>query len=105
MPIYCYSQNNSFGEFKGEYTRIFIEAENIEKADSAAQIYFGVYFGGVSMGIDCPCCGDRWYSPYSEEGSDFFNYYQVVNEKVGDSYPMYISDSGDTKYLIPIEED
>jgi hypothetical protein len=35
----------------------------------------GIYFDGVSNGIDCKCCGDRWYSP--DEGSEFPEIYDM----------------------------
>ena len=30
----------------------------------------GLYFDGVSLGKDCPCCGDRWYGLWSDDGGD-----------------------------------
>lgn len=43
---------------------VYIEAENAEEANEKA-LQIGIYFNGVEDGIDCPCCGDRWY-PVSE---------------------------------------
>ena len=61
--FYLFSQNNSYGHFDVDDRlchRLFIEAdsekESIEKAED-----LGCYWDGVAEGIDCPCCGDRWY--------------------------------------------
>ncbi|WP_144625075.1 DUF7296 family protein [Bacillus altitudinis] len=64
MTFYEYTQNNSGGHFEVNDKlchRVFIEADNLDEADSIAES-LGVYFNGVSDGIDCGCCGDRWYS-------------------------------------------
>lgn len=61
--FYEFNQNNSGGDFivNDEVChRLIIEAENEEDAISKAED-LGCYWDGVSKGIDCPCCGDRWY--------------------------------------------
>lgn len=63
---YEYDQNNSGGFFdiddaKGIGPRVWIEAENAADADAKA-MRLGIYFDGVADGMDCSCCGDRWYS-------------------------------------------
>lgn len=63
MRWYEYTQNNSGGGFEVTENlahRLFIEAEGGEEADLKAQ-RLGVYFDGCDEGVDCPCCGDRWY--------------------------------------------
>ena len=41
------------------------EANRIAKAK-------GIYFDGVSKGIDCECCGDRWHeASYPENEEDY----------------------------------
>lgn len=57
--FYTYHQNNSGGFFKGP-SIVIVEADSHEEADEIAQEN-GVYFDGVDKGIDCECCGDRWY--------------------------------------------
>jgi hypothetical protein len=44
---------------------VIIEAESADEANHIAESV-GIYFDGVEKGIDCPCCGDRWYSAYNE---------------------------------------
>lgn len=64
--FYEFSQNNSGGSFVVNDSvchRLIIEADNEEDAISKAED-LGCYWDGVSKGIDCPCCGDRWY-PYA----------------------------------------
>lgn len=63
--FYHYPQNNSFGIFdrypdKGIGPDIIIEAYSAESANKRAK-KIGIYFNGVEKGVDCPCCGDRWY--------------------------------------------
>ena len=71
--FFTYNQNNSGGAFDinkekgiGEY--VIVEAMNLNDADARAES-IGLYFHGVEDGMDCDCCGDRWYSPY-DDGSE-----------------------------------
>jgi hypothetical protein len=84
MKRYIYNQNNSGGsydypEWTGpegiggvftEYPRyhdnlvpvdIWVMAESADEADELVQKYAGVYFDGCASGLDCECCGDRWW--------------------------------------------
>lgn len=63
-----FHQNNSGGFFSGP-ALIIVEAESAEEANDIAEQDGEVYFGGVSLGRDCECCGDRWHPCYGE-GSD-----------------------------------
>lgn len=59
---YQFDQNNSGGSFdvdKNLCHRLFIEGDDYEQAKDKA-IELGVYFDGCELGMDCPCCGDRW---------------------------------------------
>lgn len=72
--FYHYSQNNSGGVFatdekKGIGTDVIIEADSYQEANDRAE-RIGLYFHGCSDGIDCDCCGDRWYEQYSERDAD-----------------------------------
>lgn len=67
MPFFLFLQNNS----GGGYTRTdkldagtVIEAHTAAEANGRAEA-LGIYFDGVSLGLDCDCCGDRW-SPVGE---------------------------------------
>lgn len=62
--FYAFWQNNSGGSYIADGTveqLVIVEADNAGAANEFACIV-GVYFGGVRKGIDCDCCGDRWYS-------------------------------------------
>lgn len=62
MNWYKISQNNSYGEFvvdENVSVDIFIEAPNADEANKKL-LSLGAYFDGCSIGMDCPCCGDRW---------------------------------------------
>lgn len=64
IMFYQFDQNNSGGSFDVDENvchRLFIEADSLEEATDKAES-LGCYWDGVENGIDCPCCGDRWYS-------------------------------------------
>lgn len=78
--FYTFSQNNSGGGWIKDNNldqEVIIEAQNLDEAINKA-MNLGIYFNGVEKGLDCDCCGDRWYEPYLEEGTD---------EPKIDSYP------------------
>ncbi len=61
--FYEFSQNNSGGGFDTDDKlchRLFIEADSNKEAISKAE-NLGCYWNGVDEGMDCECCGDRWY--------------------------------------------
>lgn len=61
--FFTYTQNNSGGDFIFKENKVshfvIVEADSLDEANEIAQDV-GVYFGGVSIQIDCSCCGDRW---------------------------------------------
>lgn len=62
MKWFQYKQNNSGGSFTVDTNvahNVLIQANSADEADSIAEDV-GLYFGGVSSGSDCECCGDRW---------------------------------------------
>lgn len=64
--FFHFSQNNSGGVFDDKVGRyVIIEANSAEQANVIAKTK-GIYFGGVSKGEDCPCCGDRWTEAYGD---------------------------------------
>ena len=67
-----YRQNNSGGFFDGP-PHVLIQAHNADEADAIAERN-GLYFGGVSSGRDCECCGNRWSSAYGD-GEETANIY------------------------------
>lgn len=85
MAWYEYNQNNSGGSFVeddsvGKF--VLIEAESAEKANSRAESV-GIYFDGCDKDYDCPCCGDRWYPAWRDEGAEKPSIYgkQVTRRK------------------------
>jgi hypothetical protein len=68
MSYFKFRQNNSFGHFVGT-PLVFVQADNADDANRIAQDH-GVYFNGVADGIDCDCCGDRWYPVHDDDGQD-----------------------------------
>lgn len=63
--FFHYSQNNSGGSFDFDLARgithhVVIEADSADDANKRAEA-IGLYFDGCDAGIDCGCCGDRWY--------------------------------------------
>lgn len=66
MKFYEFKQNNSGGSFIANdkvCNRLFIEAKDVNEANRKAE-ELGCYWNGVSIGLDCPCCGDRWDETY-----------------------------------------
>lgn len=70
--FYTYNQNNSGGRFVenkrtgiGQY--VIIEADTADDANYRAE-QIGIYFEGTGDDIDCPCCGDRWFPIYNNDG-------------------------------------
>lgn len=66
-----FTQNNSGGRFdfdedRGITHHVIIEANTADQASARAHDV-GLYFDGVSSGMDCGCCGDRWYEPWSAD--------------------------------------
>ena len=74
---YEFNQNNSGGHFvvsedKGIGPRVWIEADSAELANDIAT-GIGVYFEGVEKGLDCSCCGDRWYEAWQDYEAPVIN--------------------------------
>lgn len=60
-----FTQNNSGGSFDVDSSlthRVVVEAASEEEAIRIGE-NLGIYFNGCDEGMDCPCCGDRWYTP------------------------------------------
>ena len=85
--FYVFHQNNSGGSY--EITddlacEVIIEAMSGDDANSRAK-NIGIYFDGCESGIDCDCCGDRWYETDDNEGTDTP---RIYGESVLDHEPM-----------------
>lgn len=61
-----FRQNNTHGYYVGPVYVCF-EVDSIKEANELAEASGVVYFDGVGRGMDCDCCGDRWYPVLDEE--------------------------------------
>ena len=88
--FYEFRQNNSGGSFvhdpdAGISKHVIVEAPSLKRATAIAQS-IGLYFNGVDDGYDCECCGDRWYEPWNDEGTEEPSIYdKVVTEEYEDT--------------------
>lgn len=66
--FWTFRQNNSGGSFdQNETVSTFVIMEALDADDANCRAReIGIYFNGVEDGIDCDCCGDRWYPAYEE---------------------------------------
>lgn len=103
---YSFRENNSGGKFLGPYNEIWVEAESAEEANRIAVDEFEIYFDGCESGIDCSCCGDRWYR-VDNPGSNYPTIYGVeierdtTEDKIIKSFDQtYSLDQWEFKYLI-----
>lgn len=74
MKFFHFRQNNSGGSFDIDETRgltvnVIIEATDAAHANALAETK-GIYFNGCDTGMDCKCCGDRWYPAWGDDGED-----------------------------------
>ena len=83
---FYFGQNNSGSFYKSPAIYIFVEADTAEQANEVAASIEGVYFDGVSDGIDCGCCGDRWSRAYPTDG------YNTLEEALSGNYFPSFSD-------------
>ncbi len=86
-----FTQNNTGGSFDVDSKlchRLFIQAEDEADAVRIAE-EMGVYFDGVHLGHDCPCCGDRWYFP--NELSFPIKYTKGVVFKTPEAYAQHLA--------------
>lgn len=81
--FYTFHQNNSGGYFTGPHY-IIIEASDHHEANKIATLH-DVYFDGVTDGIDCECCGDRWHEVNEYSGKEQPEIYGSPAEKYSDN--------------------
>lgn len=87
--FYLFVQNNSGDYFHNDAeggigVNVAFEANSEEEAIERAKNV--IYFDGVSEGIDCECCGDRW-SAYTWEEAE------TVEELNKQKYKSFYEDS------------
>ena len=101
MSYFKFRQNNSFGHFVGT-PLVFVQADNAADANSIAQDH-GVYFNGVADGVDCDCCGDRWYPVNDDDAQAQPSSYGygggVTVYSDGDKYIDYCGDTHAVKVI------
>lgn len=71
LKLFVVHQNNSGGSFcvdnsNGTGERVFVLAKDEDTALDLLEGKSVVYFDGVSQGLDCECCGDRWWRAADE---------------------------------------
>lgn len=89
--FYEFNQNNSGGRFIRNNRvdhHVIIEADHLPQLEARA-LSIGIYFNGVDAGMDCRCCGDRWYEPWGDAKGD------VVPSYYGS--PLTLANSSTTK--------
>lgn len=89
--FYNFRQNNTGGAFaldedRGISVNVIVEADSTEEANERAQ-RIGVYFNGCDDGSDCPCCGDRWYEAWGNEGEPVPSIYGKPLIEASNDYP------------------
>ncbi len=80
--FYYFRQNNSGGSFVVDKTlcvQVYIEADTAEEANKKAEM-LGIYFNGCDKGLDCSCCGDRWYRVREDAYSIITDNYMYGNK-------------------------
>ena len=91
--IYSFDQNNSGGYYcKPAQTIIVKDARNAKHATRIA-LAAGMYFNGVADGVDCDCCGDRWWN-HAEE------YDNIKEAKIDANRTLIDEHNGVPKYVI-----
>lgn len=94
--FYEFNQNNTGGSFEVNEMvchRVFIQANNDDEANKIA-LNMGIYFDGVSGGLDCGCCGDRWHESTEydaiefpkEYGNQMFNSIEEYAQNLANNY-------------------
>ena len=91
--FYHFRQNNSGGYFDENNNvciNVFIEAHSDSEANLLAD-NFGIYFDGCEQGIDCSCCGDRWYPVDKSDGEKELVIFDNNSEKKVDIKKVFAS--------------
>lgn len=91
--FFTFRQNNSFGVFDVNDNVdhfVIIEAESSSEANDIGE-HIGIYFDGVENGIDCECCGDRWYRNYGR-GTEKPEIYGKSPGEYSHEYIIYYKD-------------
>ena len=100
--IYNFDQNNSGGYYVKPAQNIIVKDARDEKHAIEIALDAGMYFDGVADGVDCDCCGDRWYGMAHE--------YDTLDKAVADavlgfhdehnSIPKYVIVGGSSDWRV-----
>lgn len=93
MPWFLYVQNNSGGHFEvndNVCRQVYIEASSINDAEAKAEA-LGIYYDGCEKGLDCPCCGDRWYG--ADELKSSTKELEELVQELADKYGWTVPDA------------
>lgn len=100
-------QNNSGGKFITDdkvCPVLVVEAETEEQALQIAS-ELGCYWDGVDAGVDCQCCGDRWYQSTFKITEDFLSDGYLISatskEKWLEKYGVYKRLGEPTAFFFP----
>lgn len=91
--FYLFVQNNSFGTYDidaeaGIGVNVAFEANSeLEAIERAKNV---IYFDGVSKGIDCECCGDRWSTYVWRKGETIEEIVELKHDSLFEDSTMYI---------------
>ena len=96
MAWFTFRQNNSGGFYLGPQY-VIVEAESSVSANAVAEEN-NVYFNGIEKGIDCECCGDRWYRVHHGDGTDEPMIYE---DKIDPEAPVYGILKSDEILIVP----
>ena len=103
MAWFTFHQNNSGGYFHGP-RYVLIQANSSVSANDIAEEN-DIYFNGVTKGIDCGCCGDRWDRAWHSEGTEKPMIYDQVIDTENPTYEGHCGSlSSDEILVIPMEK-
>lgn len=91
MPYYTFRQNNSGGGFDVTDTLdvyVIIKANSAEEANDKL-VLLGGYFDGCADGIDCPCCGDRWWPVFESDATQQPEIYSESDRSKWSDYKIH----------------
>tara|TARA_R100000008_G_scaffold15335_2_gene7481 strand:- start:2065 stop:2379 length:315 start_codon:yes stop_codon:yes gene_type:complete len=90
--FYVFHQNNSGGYFTKPAKNIIVKDARDEEHATEIALQAGMYFGGIEAGIDCECCGDRWYPMAMDfdTADDAIEYANQLNFSSDANIPAYV---------------
>lgn len=77
--------------YSGITRYVIIEANSASHANERAE-EIGLYFNGCRNGIDCRCCGDRWYKTYPEAATEQAEICEELVENEGSDIAVHYLD-------------